>query len=71
MDPNLRIAQQFRLEHHHSDGSWSPLEPQHHESADHDAERSWLRRTIFRCTSCAEEVAVTETGDEDGDPARR
>jgi hypothetical protein len=71
MDPNLRIAQQFRVEHRHSDGSWSPLEPQHHESADHDAERSWLRRTIFRCGSCAEEVAVTEVADEDEQPRGR
>jgi hypothetical protein len=71
MDPNLRIAQQFRVEHHHSDGSWSPLEPQHHESADHDAERSWLRRTIFRCASCNEEVAVTELADEDEQPRAR
>jgi len=71
MDPNLRIAQQFQVEHRHSDGSWSPLEPIHHESAAHDAERSWLRRTIFRCTSCAEEVAVTEGADEEGAPERR
>lgn len=71
MDPNLRIAQQFQVEHRHSDGSWSPMEPNHHESADHDAERSWLRRTIFRCSSCEEEVAVTVGTDEEGDPERR
>lgn len=65
MDPNLRIAQQFRIEHRHSDGSWSPLEPLHHDAAAHDAERSWLKRTIFRCSSCAGEVAVTEAGNED------
>jgi hypothetical protein len=70
MDPNLRIAQQFRLEHHHNDGTWSPLEPIHHDSAAHDAERSWLRRTIFRC-DCGEEVAVTEGVEEEGDLPRR
>jgi hypothetical protein len=71
MDSNVRIAQELQLEHHHSDGSWSRLEPMHHDSADHDAERSWLRRTIFRCTTCAEEVRVTEGVDEEGSPERR
>ena len=71
MDPNLRIAQELRLEHHLSEGSWSPLEPMHHESADHDAERSWLKRTIFRCSTCDEEVRVTEGVTEDGEPDRR
>jgi hypothetical protein len=65
MDPNLRIAQEFQLEHRHSDGSWEPLERVEHDSAAHDAERSWLRRTIFRCGSCGEEVAVTTGGDVD------
>ena len=68
MDPNIRIAQELRLEHRHSDGSWSPMTPNHHESADHDAERSWLRRRIFRCATCAEEVAVTVGPEEDGEP---
>ncbi len=71
MDPNIRIAQELTLEHHHSDGSWSPMEPNHHESSDHDAERSWLRRRIFRCSSCNEEVAVTVGAAEEGDPAPR
>jgi hypothetical protein len=72
MDPNIRIAQELRLEHHHSDGSWSPMEPNHHGSSDHDAERSWPRRRIFRCATCEEEVALTEGGvDEEGGPERR
>ena len=72
MDPNVRIAQELRIEHRHGDGSWSPLEPIHHDSAAHDAERSWLRRTIFRCTTCDEAVTVTEgAADEDGAPERR
>lgn len=70
MDPNIRIAQELQLEHRHHDGSWSPMEPNHHESADHDAERSWLRRRIFRCSSCDEEVAVTVGPEEDGEPVR-
>jgi hypothetical protein len=70
MDPNIRIAQELRLEHLHSDGTWSPLERVEHDSADHDAERSWLRRRIFRCPNCDEQVAVTEGVDEEGAPER-
>jgi hypothetical protein len=48
------------------------MEPNDHDSADHDAERSWLRRTIFRCTACDERVSVTNGGlDEDGLPEGR
>jgi hypothetical protein len=71
MDPNLRIAQEFRFEHRHSDGTWSPLEPAHHNSAAHDGERSWLKRTILRCASCGTTITVTEGGGEDEEPARR
>ncbi len=65
MDPNLRIAQEFRIEHRHSDGSWSPLEPAHHDAAAHDGERSWIKRTLFRCKGCEQTVSVTIGGDED------
>ena len=68
MDANLRIAQQFRIEHRHSDGSWSPLEPIHHDSAAHDSERSWIRKAIFRCSGCDKNVTVT-VGDEDEVPS--
>lgn len=68
MDPNLRIAQEYRIEHRHGDGSWSALEPVHHDSAAHDGERSWLRRAIFRCSRCEETVTVTVGGDEDQVP---
>jgi len=68
MDPNLRIAQEYRIEHRHADGSWSPLEPIHHDSAAHDAERSWLRRAIFRCSRCDETVTVTVGMGEDEAP---
>jgi hypothetical protein len=71
MDANLRISQELRLEHRHSDGSWSPLEPAPHGEAEHDSERSWLRRRIFRCPTCDEQVAVTDGAEEEGDPERR
>jgi hypothetical protein len=70
MEPNLRIAQEFRIEHRHKDGSWAGLEPIEHDSAAHDGERSWLHRAIFRCTTCDEAITVTEGEDEDR-PARR
>lgn len=66
MDPNVRIAQEFRIDHQHEDGSRSPMEPAHHDSASHDGERSWLKRTTFRCTTCDETVTVTDAGDERG-----
>lgn len=59
MDPNLRIEQEFRIEHRHSDGSWAPLEPVHHGEAEHDPERSWLRGLRLRCRDCGREVTVT------------
>ena len=69
MDPNIRILQDLRLEHRHSDGSWSPMEPAHHGQPEHDSERGWLRGLIFRCTTCSEEVAVTQGVQEEGGPA--
>ena len=69
MNVNLQIARDIRLEHHHSDGTWSPLEPVHHDSVAHDSERSWLKRTIYRCVACNEEVAVTQgNGDDEDEP---
>jgi hypothetical protein len=59
---------QYRLEHHHSDGSWAPMEPQraHHDAAEHDPERRWSVGRIFRCTRCDE--AVTVVPDDQGLP---
>jgi hypothetical protein len=71
MDPNIQIVQGIRLEHRHGDGSWSPMEPLHHGQPEHDAERGWLRGLIFRCTTCDEEVAVTEEVSADDIPEAR
>ncbi len=62
MDANLRIVQEFRLEHRHRDGGWGAMEPEQHDSSSHDGERSWLRGTIFRCRSCDETVTLTTDG---------
>jgi hypothetical protein len=66
MDPNQRIVQSLSLAHRHNDGTWSPMEPAHHGQPEHDSERSWLRGLIFRCSTCQEEVAVTQGGAEEG-----
>ena len=68
MDPNIRIVQALRLEHRHSDGTWSPMEPAHHGQPEHDSERGWLKGLIFRCKTCSEEVAVTQGVEEEGGP---
>ena len=47
------------LQHRHSDGSWSPLEPRSsHDPADHDPEREWASGTIYVCPTCDEQVRV-------------
>jgi hypothetical protein len=60
MDPNFRIGQELFLQHRHGDGSWAQMERVEHDSAEYDAERSWMRGAIFRCTTCDEQVMVTE-----------
>ena len=60
MEPNIRVAStEILLEHHHDDGSWGAMQELPHGEPEHDGERSWLRRRIFRCEACNEEVAVT------------
>ncbi len=57
----------MRLEHRHSDGSWSRLEPrpQHHDPTEHDPERRWADGQLYACPSCDEEVFVRDaTGEE-------
>lgn len=57
----------MRLEHRHSDGSWSRLErqPQHHDPVDHDPERAWADGELYACPTCDEQVIVRNpTGEE-------
>ena len=64
------LEQALRLEHRHSDGSWSPLEPKrsHHDAAEHDPERDWANGRIYVCTTCSEEVRVSDQASEGGTP---
>jgi len=72
MDQIRFLEAQYRMEHRHNDGSWSPMEAvsSHHDTAAHDPERSWGKRLIFRCTRCDETLTVTP-GDEGGPPDPR
>ena len=60
MDPNFRIGQEQLLQHRHEDGSWGQMERVADDSTEFDAERSWIRGAVFRCTTCDERVMVTE-----------
>ena len=61
-----QLAAAIRLEHRHSDGSWSPLQRSHHDPADHDPERAWAKGEIYRCSGCDEEVRVVPSDDAPG-----
>ncbi len=45
----------FKLTHRHGD-EWVELKPrEHHDAAELDPERNWLRHArLFRCTKCEE-----------------
>ena len=58
MIPNADLTALFSLEHSHSDGSSHPMELEHHDPAQHDPERSWLRRHVYRCLNCKETVEL-------------
>jgi hypothetical protein len=51
-----------RVQHRHSDGTWGELAPRpsHHDAADHDPERDWANGRIYVCTTCDEEVRISE-----------
>jgi hypothetical protein len=55
----LQLA--YRVEHQHSDGSWGEMTEVRpaHDSAEHDPERSWSLRRIYRCEKCREVVTLT------------
>jgi hypothetical protein len=65
-------AMLLRLEHRHSDGSWSSLEPRpnHHDPADHDPERAWATGRVYQCSACDEQVRVSDISNEP-DPSER
>ena len=36
---------------------------QHHDAAQHDPERSWGIRRLFRCKTCEEELTISPGGE--------
>jgi hypothetical protein len=65
MDQTRIEEAQYRLEHRHDDGTWRTMVevPVHHDSAQHDPERSWGVKRLFRCTRCDETVLITPEED--------
>ena len=61
MDQTRFIELQYRIEHRHKDGSWAEMEEvrSHHDAAEHDPERSWGIRRLFRCKTCEEELTIS------------
>jgi hypothetical protein len=56
-----RVAElNLRFEHRHSDGTIGTFEPEEppHSPSDHDPERDWASGTIYKCTTCDEEIVV-------------
>jgi len=66
----VRIADLgFSFQHQHEDGSWGRFEAtgEHHDPSEHDPEREWGTGTVYRCTTCDEEIVVTRP-DEPAEP---
>ena len=60
MDPRL-APMMLQFSHPHDDGSMGTFErepPPHHDPAEHDPERLWGSGTLYRCTSCDEQILV-------------
>jgi hypothetical protein len=49
----------MQLEHRHTDGSWNRLQRSHHDPADHDPERDWVKGQIYSCSTCDEQIRVS------------
>jgi hypothetical protein len=64
MDQN-RFNEMYRIEHRHKDGSWAEMAEvrSHHDAAEHDPERSWGIRRLFRCKTCEEELTISPGGE--------
>ena len=59
---------EFQISHRHADGGWGRMEEEEssrHDAAQHDPERRWGIRRIFKCTTCDETVTLVP-GEEGG-----
>ena len=65
-----RFGLGYEPQHRHGSGEWAPMR-EHHDAAEHDPERGWLRgRRIFRC-DCGDEIALTIPDDDARDRPNR
>lgn len=54
-----RSWEMVRFQHSHGGNEYHEMrEVTGHDSAVRDPERGWLRRRIFRCTACEDEISV-------------
>jgi hypothetical protein len=72
MDPRI-LELELRISHRHNDGTNSPMVEvtEHHDAAEHDPERQWGIRRIFRCVSCEETVTIESRPGDEGAPDSR
>ena len=69
MDLGRTAELELRLQHRHSDGSWSPLEPRSpHDAASLDPERGWPNGRLYVCKACDEQVIVEDPADPESEP---
>jgi hypothetical protein len=66
-----QLGNALRVEHRHSDGSWSTMHAdagEHHDPAGHDPEREWAKGHVYVCRRCGEEVRISaDEGQEEAD----
>lgn len=72
MEPGRLASSMYRVQHRHKDGSWADMEEvgNHHAPADHDPERGWGVRRLFRCRTCEETAELTPAPRGDTEPPR-
>ena len=71
MEPGRLASSMYRVQHRHKDGSWADMEEvsHRHDSADHDPERGWGMRRLFRCRTCEESAELAPVADDRHDPS--
>jgi hypothetical protein len=71
MDQARLFEIQYLISHRHKDGSYAEMEEvsHRHDPSQHDQERLWGNRRIFKCKTC-EEYATIVPGEEGGVPDR-
>jgi len=71
LEPGRLADSIYRVQHRHGDGSWADMEEvvHHHDSADHDPERGWGMRRLFRCRTPKHARQLAPVADDRHDPS--